>query len=316
MAPSGLWDVVANYSNWHPTAPDHALAAIAKHGNVTREQLLALGLNNGQIAYRIKVGRLHREFPGIYAVGRPAKTALERASAAVLACGPGAALSHAAALALWGLGRWPPLMHVSLPGDRRPAGIKVHRPKGLLGRDFRTREGIRVTSPARTILDCAPNLSDKALARAANEARRTLGLRPAHLADVIARFPNHPGAGRLTEFVEVRGGPTRSEWEDTFPKFCRRYGLPEPVMSARVAGHEVDALFPAERVIVELDSWEFHRDRQAFESDRKRDADGLDAGYETVRLTWERMHRAPEEAAAQLHRILRRRRAELGSYQR
>jgi hypothetical protein len=225
----------------------------------------------------------------VYGVGRPATTALERASAAVLACGERAALSHHAALALWGLAKWSWVMEVTVPRRRRPSGVKVHTSGGLIGRDIRTHQGIRVTSPARTILDCAPGLTDKALTRAVNDGRRTVGLRPHHLADVIERFPNHPGARRLNPFVDAKGGPTRSEWEDAFPAFCKQFELPEPVMSTWVAGYEADALFPDEKIVIELDSWEFHSDRQAFESDRDRDVDRLVAGFVTVRITWERI---------------------------
>jgi len=77
-------------------ALDLAIAQRAsKHyGNLTRRDLLDLGLSDGGIAYRTRIGRLHRVYRGVYAVGRRALTPLERASAAVLACGPGAALSH------------------------------------------------------------------------------------------------------------------------------------------------------------------------------------------------------------------------------
>lgn len=273
---------------------------------MAREELLGLGLTGRQIRYRVEIGRLHVEYPGVYSVGRPAKTALERAAAAVLACGPSAALSHRSALALSGLAKWQSGMQVTVATDRRPKGITVHRAKGLIGRDFRTHQGIRVTSPARTILDCAPGLSDKALARAVNEARRTAGLRPAHLADVAERFPHHPGTRKLKPYIDVKGGPTRSEWEDAFPKWCRRHGLPEPIMNTMVAGYEADALFPDERLVIELDSWEFHQDRESFESDRDRDADRFAAGYGTVRITWGRMTAAE---AARLQEILRQRRA-------
>ena len=67
-------------------------------------------------------------------------------------------------------------------------------------------------------------------------------------------------------------GPTRSEFERRFPPYCKRHNLPIPQMNAHVAGYEVDALFVAERVIVELDSWEFHKDRRSFERDLERDA--------------------------------------------
>ena len=173
---------------------------------------------------------------------------------------------------------------------------------------MRKRTGIRVTSPARTLLDCTPLLSQKALTRAVNEALRRKLVRRSDLADVIERFPHHPGARRLAEFVNAKGGPTRSGWEDDFPAFCRHFGLPEPVMAATVAGWEVDALFPDERVIVELDRWDFHSSRESFESDRERDASTLAAGHVTVRVTWERMHERPAREAARLQTILDQRR--------
>lgn len=291
---------------------DAAIARIAgrQHGNVTYEQLRALGCSDRAIAHRGRTGRLHRVYRGVYAVGRPPRTALERAAAAVLAGGLGAALGHRSALASWGFDEPRPWrFDVVVPKDRRPKGIKTHTAGGLLPHDFRRLNGIRVTSPARTLLDCAPLLSDRALTRAVNEARRRGLLRLADVADVIERFPRHRGARRLAPFVNSRGGPTRSEWEDAFPAFCRRFGLPEPVMAAKVAGYEVDALFPAEKVIVELDSWAFHSSRESFERDRERDASTLAAGHVTVRLTWERMHGHPDAEAARLHEILRQRRA-------
>jgi hypothetical protein len=280
-----------------------------QHGNVARFQLLTLGLSSRQVDRRIALGMLHPVFRGVYAVGRPPRTALEWAHAAVLACGEGAALSHISALALWDLAEWRwSGIHVTVPGDRRPKGIKVHRAKGLTSPDFRTHQGIRMTSPARTILDCAPALTDKQINRAVNDARRSkqARLRLWHLADVIERFPNHPGAKRLKPFVQVKGGPTRSDWEDAFPAFCKQYDLPDPILSTWVAGHEADAFWPEERIVIELDGWDFHQDRESFESDRDRDADRLADGCLTVRITWPRIKMRSATEAARLQRIIER----------
>jgi hypothetical protein len=290
-----------------------ARIADRQHGNVTREQLFGLGLTRDRIDDRIQLGRLHAVHRAVYAVGRPPKTALERAAAAVLAGGPHALLSHHSALALWGLAPWRQLVHITVPTDRRPGGVKVHRARGLTGRDRRTHQGIRVTSPARTLLDCAPHITDKAVTRAFNDAWRARLLKPQSIADVVQRFPNHAGAGRVRQFIDVRGGPTRSGWEDGFPAFCKRYGLPEPSMCTPVAGYEVDALFVAERLIVELDSWHFHSDAEAFESDRDRDADTLAADHETVRITWTRIEQRPAREAARLHQILELRRRRMAA---
>lgn len=214
-------------------------------------------------------------------------------------------------MTLWGFfKRWERPFQVTVSGDRRPAGIGVHRSPALIRRDFTRQLGIRVTSPARTVLDSAPSLSDRTVRRAVNDARLLRYLHLPELADVIERFPRHPGAARLRGLLATPGGPTRSEFEDTFPAFCECFGLPRPVMGARVAGYEVDALFPGERVIVELDGWEYHSGREALERDRSRDADTLASGLVTVRITWERMLWAPSREAGRLHLILRGRSAE------
>jgi very-short-patch-repair endonuclease len=244
----------------------------------------------------------------VYAVGRPPSTPLERAAAAVLACGPGAALSHMGALALWGFTKnWPAAFDVVVQADRRPQGVTVHRYRNLLRRDIRVQLGIRATSPARTILDGAPRLDPKQRIRVVNDALHSHFLTQAQLADVRHRFPLHPGAKLLDPFLN--GNPTRSPFEDDFIAFCRRHKLPRPQVNVCVAGHTVDALFQAQRLIVELDGWEFHNDRDAFETDRARDADTLHAGYRTLRITWDRLHRHADAEAKRLWEILRKRQA-------
>lgn len=280
-----------------------------QHGNVTRAQLLALSLSDKAIRCRLRAGRLHRVHRGVYAVGRPPVVPLERAAAAVLACGPHAALSHTSALVLWEIWkRWPPRLEITVhAGDPRPKGIHVHRSRTLARAEITRERGIPVTTPARTLLDCAPGLTFLQLARAVSDGRHACALSTDQLRETLARHPRHPGSRRLRA-VLGDGAPTRSDWERAFPRFCARHGLPKPRLAATVAGHEVDALFAAERVIVELDSWDFHQDRHAFETDRDRDADTAAAGHLTVRITWERMHARARREADRLHEILAGRR--------
>lgn len=288
---------------------DSAIAAIAarQNGNISRRQLLGLGLSRDQIAYRVKIGRLHLLFRGVYAVGRPPTDPIQWASAAVMACGERAMLSHRSAMRLWGLWkRWDRPFDVTVAGDRRLKDVRIHRVTNLRKRDVRTHKDIRVTSPARTLLDQAPSLRRKSLTRAVNNARLEHILGLDDLADVVRRFPLHPGAALLKPFVGIKGGATRSSWEDDFPGWCDRNGLPRPLLNTIVAGHEVDALFPNEKVIVELDSWDFHSSQQAFEDDRDQDADTAAAGYLTVRGTEERLKQNEQREAARLHQIIRR----------
>jgi very-short-patch-repair endonuclease len=274
--------------------------AARRHGYVTRQQLLDLGVGASAIKRRLRAGRLIRVHAGVYAVGHVPTTPVARAAAAVLACGESAVLSHGSAAALWGFQkRWPEPIEVTTPTHHRRPGIRVHRCGTLTRRDLTTHRGIRVTSPARTVRDIAPSLSDQALTRAVNDGLVGPYLRRAELAELLTRLPCERLAAQLS-------GPeiTRSELEDAFRRFARRHGLPAPRCNARVAGREVDVLFAEAGLIVELDSWRFHGTRAAFESDRERDAQMLAAGLSTVRVTWERLREAPEREAARLKGIL------------
>jgi Transcriptional regulator, AbiEi antitoxin/Protein of unknown function (DUF559) len=288
-------------------AVDVAIAMIAarQNGNITCRQLLDLGLDDKAIAWRLKKGRLYRVFRGVYSVGRRPVTPQERASAAVLACGPGAALSHSSAMTLWGYWRhWDQPFEVTVVGDRRSKEIRVHRSTTLRRHEITTQLGIRVTTPARTLIDMAPSRTDRALKRMVNNALNSLWLTEDQLAETLAHHQNLPGAKRLAKLIGLPGTPTRSGWEDDFPAFCAEHGLPAPVMGVPMGGYILDALFPNEKVIVELDSWRFHRGKVAFETDRERDATTLAKGFVTVRVTEERLDERPRQEALRLHAIL------------
>ena len=290
---------------------DRLIAAVAakQFGYVTREQLLALGLGRRAIQYRVAIGRLIPAYAGVYAVGHRPVGPLPRAFAAVLACGDHAVLSHGSAATLWGFDKdWHTPYEVTVPSLRTRRGIRVHRSRVLARPDATWQLGIRVTSPARTILDNAPRLTGNRLSRFVNDALRTPYLHVPSLADVLNRNPSHPGAKRLLPFVHDRSAPTNSPLEDDFLAFARRYGLPMPTTNTYLFGYEIDVLYPRERVIVEVDGYEFHSDRDSFERDRERDAVMLAAGYVTFRITKERLRQQPEQDARRLLAILAARR--------
>ncbi|MGN6870896.1 MAG: type IV toxin-antitoxin system AbiEi family antitoxin domain-containing protein [Solirubrobacteraceae bacterium] len=294
-------------------AVERAIAVVAgrQHGYITRAQLLVIGVRPGAIKYRVEAGRLVPVHAGVYAVGYVRRTPEARACAAVLACGEKAALSHGSAASLWGFNKhWDIPFHVTAPSIRIREGIKVHRCRTLARRDITRQLGIRVTSPARTVLDNAPRLSGKRLSRFVNDALRTPYLHVPDLADVLNRSPIHPGTKRVLPFVRQ---PTNSPLEDDFLEFAKRYGLPTPVTNTHLLGYEIDVLYPRERVIVEIDGYRFHSDRDSFERDRKRDVVMLAADYVTVRITDERMEHEPEPEARRLLAILAARRNSYGS---
>lgn len=283
--------------------------AARQQRNITRPQLLALGLNDEAIRRRVMNGRLFRGHNGVYSLGAPPITPLERASAAALACGPGAALSHGSAMALWGFWkRWDEPFEVTTPGDRRRPGIRVHRSSTLSWRDVCKQHGIRVTSPARTVFDMTPRLNDKQLKSTLSNALHSPWLRESHLEELLARQPHAPAAKLIAPLIGLPGTPPRAGWEYDFPAFCQAHGLPAPVMGEIVCGYVVDALFVEEKVIVELDSVAFHQDPIAFQADRERDAETLSHGFVTVRITWERIERTPAREGSRLRRVLAARR--------
>ncbi len=175
-------------------------------------------------------------------------------------------------------------MHVCSPVNRTRPGIVTHQFPSLAKKDVRTELGIRVTSPARTFLDHAPNLTRQQLRRAFADARRSGHLKPAGLKDILDRNPTHPGHTPLTQAFKDHQ-PTRSEFEDTFLDFCQHHQLPTPTVNRKTNGHETDITFPGHDVIIELDGWAYHQDRHAFKSDRDQDADELAEGQPTVRIT-------------------------------
>ena len=152
----------------------------------------------------------------------------------------------------------------------------------------------------------SPRMKDRALKRTVNAMLTSPWATEDEFAETLGRHPTAPGATRIAKLIGLEGTPTRAGWEDDFPAFCAAHGLPAPVMGAPVLGYIVDALFPVERVIVELDSWGFHKGKIAFETDRDRDADTLAHGYVTVRATWERIEERPHREARRLHTILAR----------
>lgn len=283
--------------------------ATRQYGVVSRSQLLGLGLGPAAIDSRLAVGRLHGVFQGVYAVGHPLVALRGRWLAAVLASGDGAALSHDAAAALWGIAAWragPVDVTTARRGLRGAGGVRLHRSRRFGAEERTVRDGIPATGLPRTLVDLAARWDAGRLGRAVEEADRLGLLELGPVSAACERHRGRRGLPRLRAVVEgLEAVPvTRSELEHTFLGLCRRHGIPPPVTNVSVAGREVDAHWPAARLIVELDGHRFHRTRGAFERDRLRDAEHLAAGYRVLRLTHRRIEREAAAVASLLRRLL------------
>jgi predicted transcriptional regulator of viral defense system len=279
---------------------DARIAALAQdqHGVLSLPQLGALGLGRGSIAHRIKIGRLHRIHPGVYAVGHEIVSLKGRFMAATLALGPAAVISHRSAAILHGmLESAAARIDVSSPGRRSPGrSIRAHQTRTLAAQDVTTLDGVPVTSIARTLLDLADVAPARHVERALHQAEILRAFDLTALEDVLARANGRRGAKILRQaLAQHKRGPTltRSELEEAFLAIIDRAGLARPRMNTKVRGYTVDAYWPERRLIVEIDSYKYHRSRSRFESDRRRDVLLQSAGLRTARFTDMRIEYEP-----------------------
>ena len=247
--------------------------AEGQYGYVSRSQLLAAGLGAREIARWCDRGVLIRVHHGVYAVGHRRIEAVALAAAALLACGPDAVVSHETAAALWGIRkRWPRVPEVSSRSRHSRGGIRHHRTQTLTGKDIRRHRGLKVTSPARTLLDIKPRLTAKQFTRAVNDAR-------------LARLLT---LERAAEMTGAAGNATRSGFEDAVRAAIRARGLPEPEINVPLHGFEVDMYFREQATVVEIDDYRYHADPGAFERERRESEVMAAARLALIRISDER----------------------------
>lgn len=294
------------------------LAALARrqHGVLSYRQLRELGFSKGHIARAREAGRLQPVHRGVYALGHATLSDHARAMAALLVFPEAAVLSHGSAAWLWGLIPTAPReaeVTVAARGNRRP-GLRVHRVWSLADEERTTYEGLPVTSPARTLVDLAGTSSARGLSRAVDRARRRGKLDLAAIDRALARRSGSFGKERLQEVLRLYRRPVfdRARSELLFLDAIHDAGLPAPRMNTWEEGYEIDAYWERERFAVEVDGWETHGNREAFESDRLRQEDLKLAGIDSIRITALRIEQEPQAVARRLKRLLTRRRAELG----
>jgi very-short-patch-repair endonuclease len=262
-----------------------AMLAARQHGVVSLAQLEAGGVDKSAVTRRLRTGQLHRVHRGVYAVGHRRLGNEGRWMAALLALGHGTVLSHRSAAELWELlrprGR---IVHVTVPdsgGRAQRSGLRIHRSPSLTDSATTIRNGMAVTTPARTIADLRRVATPQEVRQAVRQAD-----------------------ARGYPLGEVEVDRTRSELEYLFLRVCRRHRLPRPEVNVRIGRFEVDFLWPRARVIVETDGYRYHRGARAFEADRDRDLELGRLGYTLRRFSYRQVTERPREVAAALRPLL------------
>jgi very-short-patch-repair endonuclease len=232
--------------------------------------------------------RLHPLWRGVYAVGRPEVSDHGRWMAAVLACGPGARLSHGSAAALWGLLAWGGEIDIVVPGHRasRRPGICVHRRFDLETANRCEVHGISVTDPITTLIDVTTCKTHEQVERAIREADRLDLVDPESLRQALDASPPRPGVGPLRSLLDRHTfALTDSVLEQHFLRLVRVTGLPIPKTQAWVNGFRVDFHWPELGLVVETDGLHYHRTPAQQAKDQFRDQAHAKAGLTVLRFT-------------------------------
>lgn len=184
----------------------------------------------------------------------------------------------------------------------------------LVDEDLAVREGIPVTALARTMLDLAGAVSPTRLERAIERAeeRSLFDLRAVDA--LLSRAGGHRGAGRLRHALAIyRDDPAfmRSRLERRFRDLVRRSGLPMPAMNYHEGEYQLDAYWQSEHFAVELDVYETHGTRAAFEGDRLRQENLKLQGIEMIRITGPRLAREPTQVLERIAALLTQRRRQV-----
>lgn len=285
--------------------------AAAQYGVVSYRQLRELGFSKGHISRSYEASRLRRVDRGVYAVGHSELSAHGRCRAALLAFNDNAVLSHRAAAWLWGLFlTCPGEIDVTTPANSRRKGLRVHRVAAISDGDCGVRERVPVTSLPRTLIDLAATEPKRELARAIDRAKR-LGNLDLHAIDqLLQRRSGLAGATQLSQALALYRRPVndRARSELLFLDALEKEGVRLPALNTWVEKWEIDAYWEAERFAVEVDGWESHGSREAFENDRLRQEEMKLAGIDCIRISARRIETEPEQVAKRIRLLLLQRR--------
>ena len=286
---------------------DHGIARLAarQHGTVSRAQLVRLGISVRGIHERLRDGRLHLLHRAVYLVGHTAAPPLARHMGAVLACGPGALLSHRSAVELWELLPYSEHdLHVTATKQRRSRnGIVLHRSQPLDPRDYGTIDNVPVTNVGRSLLDFAETAATpRELERAFDEARTQRLLH--NLDALLDRHPGRRGARQLAALSTAPLLLTQSEAEELLVALARKANLPLPETNVRVGPWQLDFFWRLQMLNVEVDGHRYHSLEKAIARNHVRDADLEERGIRVRRVTARELVHSKEAVVARIARAL------------
>jgi Protein of unknown function (DUF559) len=294
-----------------------------QHGCFSREQAIACGVTRRQIDNRLDTKRWLTLVPRVYVLNGPPITWRGWVMAGCLRAAPGASAAGVTAATLWGLipesnapievATTRNIRGMATPPADSPV-IHFHRVGRLPKEQLASVEGIPVTSVERTLLDVAgaapPWTFNEALDCSLRKDLTSLERIAGYLGD--ERRSGVDGVRRLREALELRQGEAgiaRSALEREFFELLRGSDLPLPEMNQRVEGPDgfvaiVDMIYPAQRVVVEIQSYAHHSSLEAFNQDAERLGSLTSLGYRALEVTADQIRRRPHQTIERLSRLL------------
>jgi very-short-patch-repair endonuclease len=236
-------------------------------GNITTAQLLTLGFSKDEIHGMARRGLLHRMHRGVYAFGAISPAPEARWAAALLAAGSRSALSHTTAATAYGQLPVRDVIEVTAPTPRRGGErLRVHERKRI---EVTQHRGLRVTTPAQTLLDLA------AVGWPIDRMTHDLAAASLVSLDDLRTFARNkrgePGATALRQALALPH--TRSNWEREFLKWIKSLAnIPRPILNDPIGHLTVDVHWPAHNLVIELDTDQTHGTAWAQRNDEERDA--------------------------------------------
>jgi len=235
-------------------------------GNITYAQLRAIGFSKGEIRGLVRRGLLHRLHRGVYALGAPGRAPEAKWAAALLAAGNESALGRTAAASFYGQLPVREVTEVVAPRQRRgDKTLKVYERKRV---DVIERRGLRVTTPAQTLLDLAA--SGWPIERMAHDMAASGLVSLDDLRTFAHDRRGEPGAAKL---ADAAGMPhTRSQRERDFGAWLSTLDIEQPIKNDAIGRLTVDAHWPNHNLVIELDHEQTHGSAWARKQDKERDA--------------------------------------------
>ncbi|MGH8990991.1 MAG: DUF559 domain-containing protein [Acidimicrobiia bacterium] len=296
--------------------PPLAEIAAAQQAVFTTSQARHCGLSYKSLRQWERSGRVLLRHPRVWVIAGSPETWDQSLTAAILAAGPSAAVSHRAAARIWEVVE-DETVEITVPRTRscRLEGVVVHRSGDLVPRHIRQSKGYPTTNPARTIVDLGAVLPPGELEDVLDRALTRRLVKVAGVESMLAELAGRgrPGTAAVAKILAERAlGKQAADGmlEPRMARLLRKAGLPAAEFQYPIHTPEgrflarVDFAYPELLLAIEVDGWATHGSPRAMGKDFVRQNGLVPYGWRVLRFTWFQVVHEPDDVAAVIGRTL------------